>query len=112
MPPKKKSATKPSVDSIKSFNLPEKASEVDPNKIKALELAVGQIEKELGKGSIMKLGQAPKTNVETVSTGSLNVDLALGVGGIPKGRIIEIYGPESSGKTTIAMHICAEFQKR
>jgi recombination protein RecA len=84
----------------------------NPEKMKALSLALDQIEKEFGKGSIMKLGSAPKVKVEVIPTGSLNLDLALGIGGVPKGRVVEIYGPESSGKTTIAMHICAEVQKQ
>ena len=79
-------------------------------KTKALGLALETIEKQFGKGSIMKLGEAHKTSVETISTGSLSLDLALG-GGIPKGRIIEIYGPESSGKTTVTLHVIAEIQK-
>lgn len=79
-------------------------------KSKALGLALETIEKQFGKGSIMKLGDAHKVNVETVSTGSLSLDIALG-GGIPKGRIIEIYGPESSGKTTLTLHAIAEMQK-
>ena len=78
---------------------------------KALDLAVKQIEKQFGKGSIMRLGDAPIVRVESVSTGSLALDSALGVGGVPRGRIIEIYGPESSGKTTLATHIIAEAQK-
>ena len=82
------------------------------NKEKALEAAVLQIEKEFGKGSIMKLGEKTDTQVETCPTGSLSLDIALGVGGIPKGRIIEVYGPESSGKTTLALHMVAEVQKR
>ena len=77
----------------------------------ALDMALKQIEKQFGKGSIMKLGEAHKVNVETVSTGSLSLDLALG-GGIPKGRIIEVYGPESSGKTTLTLHAIAEVQKQ
>ncbi|MGO3751334.1 MAG: recombinase RecA [Peptoniphilaceae bacterium] len=81
------------------------------NKKKALDLAIAQIEKQYGKGSIMKLGAGTSLNIETIPTGSLALDLALGVGGIPKGRIIEIYGPESSGKTTLALHILAEAQK-
>ncbi len=77
----------------------------------ALDMAIAQIEKQFGKGSIMKLGENNKIDIETIPTGSLTLDLALGVGGIPKGRIIEIYGPESSGKTTLALHIIAEAQK-
>jgi recombination protein RecA len=80
-------------------------------KKKALEMAMGQIEKQFGKGSIMKLGEQSHLNVEAVPTGALGLDIALGVGGIPRGRIIEIYGPESSGKTTVALHIVAEAQK-
>ena len=86
--------------------------QTNPEKQKALDLAIQQIEKEYGKGIIMKLGAAPKIKVESIPTGSLNLDLALGIGGIPRGRIVEIFGPESSGKTTIAMHICAEAQKK
>lgn len=86
--------------------------EKDQNKIKALESAIAQIEKAYGQGAIMKLGDTSRMQVETVTTGSLSLDLALGVGGIPKGRIIEIYGPESSGKTTVALHMVAEVQKR
>jgi recombination protein RecA len=81
------------------------------DKAKALELAKSQIEKQFGKGSIMNLGQSPRQAVDTISTGSLALDLALGVGGIPRGRITEIHGAESSGKTTIAYHIIAEAQK-
>lgn len=83
----------------------------NPDRQKALDLAIGQLEKQYGKGSIMRLGDRPKVAIETISTGSLMIDSALGVGGIPRGRIIEIYGPESSGKTTIAMHVVAEAQK-
>jgi recombination protein RecA len=79
---------------------------------KALELAIGQIEKRFGKGSIMKLGESATPPIEVVPSGALALDLALGVGGIPKGRITEIFGPESSGKTTLAQHILAEAQKR
>ncbi len=82
-------------------------------KLKALEVALSKIEKEYGKGSVMKLGDtANHMNVETIPTGSLSLDIALGLGGIPKGRIIEIYGPESSGKTTVTLHMIAEVQKR
>ena len=80
-------------------------------KAKALDLALAQIEKQFGKGSIMKLGDSQIQNVSTISTGCLALDLALGVGGIPRGRIVEIFGPESSGKTTIALHVIAEAQK-
>lgn len=82
------------------------------DKIKALEMALGQIEKQFGKGSIMKLGEAAaKMQVEVIPTGALALDVALGVGGIPRGRVVEVYGPESSGKTTVALHILAEAQK-
>lgn len=78
---------------------------------KALEMALGQIEKQFGKGSIMKLGADSKLNVEAVSTGALDLDIAVGIGGLPRGRVVEIYGPESSGKTTLALHSIAEHQK-
>lgn len=80
-------------------------------KKKALESALGQIEKQFGKGSVMKLGDFEAMNVEAIPTGALSLDVALGIGGIPKGRIIEIFGPESSGKTTLALHMIAECQK-
>ena len=80
-------------------------------KRKALDAAMSQIEKQFGKGSVMKLGEFKSMNVEAISTGALNLDIALGIGGIPRGRIIEIYGPESSGKTTLALHAVAEAQK-
>ena len=90
----------------------EKVVNIDSDKKKALEAAIAQIEKDFGKGSIMKLGSGmDKMNVEVVPTGCLSLDLALGLGGIPKGRIIEVYGPESSGKTTVALHMVAEVQK-
>jgi recombination protein RecA len=81
------------------------------DKQKAIDAAVSQIEKAFGKGSIMKLGSRGAVDVEVVSTGSLGLDIALGIGGLPKGRIVEIYGPESSGKTTLALHVVAEAQK-
>ena len=81
------------------------------DKLKALDAAIAKIEKDYGKGSVMKLGDKTSLDVDTVSTGSISLDKALGVGGVPKGRIIEIYGPESSGKTTLALHIVAEVQK-
>ena len=82
------------------------------DKMKALELTLGNIEKNYGKGTIMKLGDEAIEDVEVISTGSISLDFALGVGGLPKGRVIEIYGPESSGKTTLALHAIAEAQKK
>ncbi len=82
------------------------------DKRKALDAALSQIERSFGKGSIMRLGQGKAVEVETVSTGSLGLDIALGIGGLPRGRIVEIYGPESSGKTTMALHVVAESQKK
>lgn len=83
------------------------------DKLKALDAAITQIEKQYGKGSIMKLGESQADmNVETIPTGSLSLDIALGLGGVPRGRIVEVYGPESSGKTTVALHMVAEVQKR
>lgn len=83
------------------------------DKLKALDAALAQIEKQFGKGAVMKLGDpATQMNVETIPTGSLSLDIALGLGGIPKGRIVEIYGPESSGKTTVTLHMIAEVQRR
>ena len=81
------------------------------DKQKALETALQQLEKQFGKGAVMRLGENAAMNVEAISTGSLALDVALGIGGVPRGRIIEIYGPESSGKTTIALHIVASAQK-
>ncbi|MGL4686226.1 MAG: recombinase RecA [Commensalibacter sp.] len=81
------------------------------DKDKALEGALAQIERSFGKGSIMRMGEKPNVQVETISTGSISLDIALGIGGVPRGRIIEIYGPESSGKTTMALHVIAEAQK-
>ena len=81
------------------------------DKQKAIETAISQIEKQFGKGSIMKLGSTATLNVEAISTGSISLDMALGIDGVPRGRIVEIYGPESSGKTTVALHIVAEAQK-
>ncbi len=80
-------------------------------KKKALEMALGQIEKQFGKGAVMKLGENSHMNIESIPTGSMSLDLALGVGGVPRGRIVEVFGPESSGKTTVALHIIAEAQK-
>ena len=83
----------------------------ESEKEKALQTALAQIEKQFGKGAVMKLGQNSSLNVEAIPTGSLSLDIALGIGGVPRGRIVEIYGPESSGKTTVALHIVAEAQK-
>lgn len=85
---------------------------IDSNKLKAIEAAMGQIEKQFGKGSVMKLGEDSVLNVDSIPTGCLDLDIGLGIGGVPRGRIIEIYGPESSGKTTVALHIVAEAQKK
>ena len=90
-----------------SYEAPTPATD----KKKALQTAISQIEKSFGKGTVMRLGDRPDMNVDAVPTGSLALDAALGIGGVPKGRIIEIYGPESSGKTTLALHILAEAQK-
>jgi recombination protein RecA len=85
----------------------EKAMERD----KALDAALGQIEKQFGKGSIMRMGEHPGAGVEAISTGAMSLDIALGIGGLPRGRIVELYGPESSGKSTLAMHVVAEAQR-
>ena len=90
----------------------EEKGSAKEEKLKALEAALGQIEKQFGKGSVMKLGDTGHMQVETIPTGSLSLDIALGAGGVPKGRVVEIYGPESSGKTTVALHMVAEVQKR
>ena len=86
-------------------------SNENSEKRKALEMALSQIEKQFGKGSVMKLGDFTAMNIEAIPTGALSLDIALGIGGIPRGRIIEIFGPESSGKTTLALHMIAEAQK-
>ncbi len=90
----------------------EVKGKISEEKQKAIEAAMGQIEKQFGKGSIMKLGEFKTMNVEAIPTGALSLDIALGIGGIPKGRIVEIFGPESSGKTTLALHVIAEAQKK
>ena len=98
---------------VKNMAVKEKEEvNTSDERAKALKLAIDKIEKDFGKGAIMKLGDKPAVSVETIPTGALALDVALGVGGIPRGRIIEIYGPESSGKTTLAQHIVAECQKR
>ena len=78
---------------------------------KALEMAMTQISRQFGDGAVMKMGDKPALNVEAVSTGSLALDIALGIGGLPRGRVCEIYGPEASGKSTLAMHVVAEAQR-
>ena len=85
--------------------------EINKEKLKALEITLGKIEKDFGRGTIMKLGDNPIENIQTISTGSIGLDSALGIGGFPRGRVIEIYGPEASGKTTLAIHAIAEAQK-
>ena len=87
-------------------------SNENSEKMRALEAALGQIEKQFGKGSVMKLGEFKAMEVEAIPTGALSLDIALGIGGVPRGRIIEVYGPESSGKTTLALHMIAESQKQ
>lgn len=81
------------------------------DKEKALQTALANIEKQFGKGAVMRLGENVTMNVDKISTGSLSLDIALGIGGLPRGRIVEIYGPESSGKTTLALHVVAEAQR-
>ncbi len=85
---------------------------IDKNKMDALNEALGKIEKEYGKGSVMKLGETSSLEIDSISTGAIGLDIALGIGGLPRGRIVEIYGPESSGKTTVALHCIAEAQKK
>ena len=85
---------------------------IEQEKLNALNQALGKIEKEFGKGSVMKLGEATSMSIDVISTGSIGLDIAVGIGGLPKGRIIEVYGPESSGKTTVALHTVAEAQKQ
>ncbi|MEM9055541.1 MAG: ATPase domain-containing protein, partial [Pseudomonadota bacterium] len=92
-----------------ALQLVDKESGVD--KQKALETALANIDRAFGKGSVMRLGEKTAMDIEAISTGSLGLDIALGIGGLPKGRIIEIYGPESSGKTTLSLHVVAEAQK-
>ena len=83
----------------------------DPDRSKALDMALGQIDKQFGKGSVMRMGEKTSLNVEAISTGALSLDVALGIGGLPRGRVTEIYGPEASGKSTLAMHVVAEAQR-
>ena len=85
---------------------------MDPNKEKALQAALGQIERQFGKGTVMRMGDKEHVAIPSVSTGSLGLDIALGIGGLPRGRVVEIYGPESSGKTTLTLSVIAQAQKR
>ena len=96
-------------ESAKVENIKDRSEE---EKIKALSLALEKIEKEYGAGAIMKMGDRPKLNISSIPTGSISLDIATGIGGVPKGRIVEIFGPESSGKTTLTLHIIAEAQKQ
>ena len=96
---------------MKKANLKLVEKEANVDKQKALEAALSQIDRAFGKGAVMKLGQRAAVEIETISTGSLGLDIALGVGGLPRGRVVEIYGPESSGKTTLTLHVIAECQK-
>ncbi|MDO9681026.1 MAG: recombinase RecA [Bacteroidales bacterium] len=89
----------------------KKGAEISPEKLKALQATLDKIEKDYGKGTVMKLGEQPKWEVSTIQSGSISLDHALGIGGYPRGRVVEIYGPESSGKTTLAIHAVAEAQK-
>ncbi len=95
----------------KTNNMSNERKEINKDKLKALEVTLGKIEKDFGKGTIMKLGDHAVENIQVISTGSIGLDAALGIGGFPRGRVIEIYGPEASGKTTLAIHAIAEAQK-
>ena len=108
---KKKKDKKMNKNSLKVVKADNKKEQEIKEKKKSLEAAISQIDQNFGKGSVMRLGQQEALDVEAISTGSLSLDLALGIGGLPKGRIIEIYGPESSGKTTLALQVVAEAQK-
>ena len=90
----------------------DKSDKEKDSKLKALQMTLDRLDKTYGKGTVMRLGEKQVLEVETISTGSIGLDIALGTGGVPKGRIVEIYGPESSGKTTLAIHMIAECQKK
>src|SRR6201994_3629901 len=90
----------------------DKEKDLSSDKLKALKLTIDKIDKDFGKGSVMMMNEKPERQMEVISTGSIGLDVALGIGGLPKGRVVEIYGPESSGKTTIATHVIAEAQKK
>jgi len=99
------------VKESKEKDVKDPKKEINKEKLKALQLTLDKLDKEYGKGTIMKMGDRPSANVSVISTGSISLDYALGIGGLPRGRVIEIYGPESSGKTTLAIHAIAEAQK-
>src|SRR2546428_1073585 len=101
----------PGFPAVRCRQLKTRGTAMDDNKSKALAAALSQIEKQFGKGSIMKMDAEAIKDIEVVSTGSLGLDMALGVGGLPRGRVVEIYGPESSGKTTLALQVIANVQK-
>ena len=107
-----KSATKEKEKEVKAKENKEGKLDEKKEKLKALNLTLEKIEKDFGKGAVMRLGEAKYTSVDSIPTGALTLDLALGIGGVPRGRVVEIYGPESSGKTTVALQICAQAQKK
>lgn len=104
-------ATQTKADKTKAAAQDGEAPKIDPRRQAALDTALQQVEKSFGKGSAMRLGDRPKQDVEVIPTGSLALDMALGIGGLPRGRVVEIYGPESSGKTTLALHVVANAQR-
>lgn len=104
-------ATQTKADKTKAAAQDGEASKIDPRRQAALDTALQQVEKSFGKGSAMRLGDRPEQDVEVIPTGSLALDMALGIGGLPRGRVVEIYGPESSGKTTLALHVVANAQR-
>ena len=95
----------------KHHEVKNNSNESSSNRLKALDAALGQIDKQFGKGSIMRMGEKESMRIASIPTGALPLDIALGVGGLPRGRVIEIFGPESSGKSTLAMHVVAEAQR-
>ena len=104
-------ATQTKADKTKAAAQDGEAPKIDPRRQAALDTALQQVEKSFGKGSAMRLGDRPEQDVEVIPTGSLALDMALGIGGLPRGRVVEIYGPESSGKTTLALHVVANAQR-
>lgn len=104
-------ATQTKADKTKAAAQDGETPKIDPRRQAALDTALQQVEKSFGKGSAMRLGDRPEQDVEVIPTGSLALDMALGIGGLPRGRVVEIYGPESSGKTTLALHVVANAQR-